>query len=270
MTLRTALLSGLVAGAIGAAVLVLAGPQPAQALQSRGDQAAVVRSFRSVLSRDPHPYELRRYALLMNDYGWTEQDVRRDLAERSDYRRYAAGSPLDTNAIITRAYEDILGREPDPSGMQSYRRHIIQEGWSEQDVRQSLRQSPEYRSTSRRTTSADGIIRRAYRDVLNRDPDPRGRDTYRRAILENGWDEQDVRQELRRSQGRQGLRGSQPARGQDYATQIVRNAYLAVLHREPDANGLRDYGARVVRDRWTQADIEKALRDSPEYRTKNR
>jgi hypothetical protein len=91
-----------------------------------------------------------------------------------------------------------------------------------------------------------------------------------RAILENGWDEQDVRQELRRGQGRQGLRASQPAGGQDYATQIVRRAYLAVLHREPDANGLRDYGARVVRDRWTQAEVEKALRDSPEYRIKNR
>jgi len=47
------------------------------------------------------------------------------------------------------------------------------------------------------------------------------------------------------------------------------NAYLAVLHREPDANGLRDYGARVVQDNWSQADIEKALRDSSEYRIKN-
>ena len=92
MILRTVLLSGLVVGAFGSPVLVLAGPSPALAFQPGGDQAAVVRSFRSVLSRDPHPYELRRYALLMDDYGWTEQDVRRDLAERSDYRRYSAGS----------------------------------------------------------------------------------------------------------------------------------------------------------------------------------
>lgn len=272
MTLRTVLLSGLVASAFGSAVLVLAGPSAALALQSGGDQAAVVRSFRSVLTRDPRPYELRRYALLMNDYGWTEQDIRRDLAERSDYRRYSAGSPLDTNAIITRAYEDILGRKPDPSGMQAYRRHIIQEGWSEQDVREALRQSPEYRSTTRRTTSADRIIGRAYQDVLKREPDPSGLDTYRRAILENGWDEQDVRRALRRSDERRAQRGGgKPGvRGQDYVTQVVRNAYLVVLHREPDANGLRDYGARVVQDNWSQADVEKALRDSPEYKSKNR
>jgi hypothetical protein len=258
-------------GAFAAAVLALVPPPPALAYQSGGDQAAVVRSFRSVLSRDPHPYEVRRYALLMDSYGWTEQDVRRDLSQRSDYRRYSAGSAIDTNAIITRAYEDILGREPDPSGMQSNRRHIIQDGWSEQDVRQSLRQSPEYRSTTRRTASADGIIRRAYRDVLEQEPDQSRLDTYRRAILENGWDEQDVRQVLRRGDDRRGQQGLGPgARGQDQVTQLVRNAYLNVLRREPDANGLRDYGARVVQDHWSQADIEKALRDSPEYRTKNR
>jgi TorA maturation chaperone TorD len=271
MTLRTVFLSGWAVGALGGAVLVLAGPSPALALQSRGDQEAVVRSFQSVLNRDPRPYELRRYALLMDDYGWTEQDVRRDLSERSDYRRYSAGSAFDTNAIITRAYEDILGRKPDPAGIQSYRRHIVEERWSEQDVREALRQSPEYNSSARRTTSADGIIRRAYRDVLKREPDPSGLSTYRRAILENGWDEQDVRQALRRSDERRGLRGGEPgARGQDYVTQVVRNAYLAVLHREPDATGLRDYGARVRQDKWSQADVEKALRDSPEYRTKHR
>jgi hypothetical protein len=49
-----------------------------------------------------------------------------------------------------------------------------------------------------------------------------------------------------------------------------RNAYLAVLNREPDANGLRDYGARVAQGSWSQAEVEKALRDSPEYKIKNR
>jgi TorA maturation chaperone TorD len=266
MTLRTVLLSGLV---FFSAVPVLTAAPQAQGLQSRGEQAAVVRSFRAVLDRDPHPYEVRRYALLMGEYGWTERDVRRDLAERSDYRRYTAGSAFDTNAIITRGYQDILGRRPDAAGLQSYRRHIIQEGWSEQDVREALRQSPEYRSTARRNTSADQIVGRAYRDELNRDPDPSGLETYRRAILESGWDEQDVRQELRRSDERRGLPGSGSAvRGQDHVTQVVRNAYLAVLDREPDATGMRDYGARVAQDNWSQADVERALRDSPEYRNR--
>lgn len=50
----------------------------------------------------------------------------------------------------------------------------------------------------------------------------------------------------------------------------MRRAYLAVLNREPDADGLRDYGARVQKDNWSQGDIEKALRESPEHRARNR
>jgi hypothetical protein len=233
----------------------------------------------------------------MNNYGWTEQDVRSDLRERSDYRRYSAGSGFDTDAVISRAYEDILAREPDQASRQSHRRHIMQEGWSEQDVRQALRQSPEYGSRANRTASADRIIGRAYQDVLNRQPDPGGLNTYRRAIIEEGWDEQDLRQVLLRSDEYRGQRGETATRrgdgttqrqdgaatqrgdrtatrdrdrDQGDVTQAVRNAYLAILNREPDATGLRDYGARVTQDHWTQADIERALRDSAEYKQKNR
>jgi hypothetical protein len=241
-------------------------------LQTRGDEAAVVRSFRAVVGRTPQPYELRRYALLMDQYGWTEEDVRRDLAERTDYRRYSKSSALmDVDDIIRRAYLDILDREPDPAGIQSYRRHIIQEGWSERDVREALRRSPEYNAPQRRTSSADRIIRRAYLDVLKREPDPSGLDTYRRAILEDGWDEYDVRRALRRSEERRELQGAtRGAPGMDDVQAVVRRAYLNVLRREPDGDGLRDYGNRVLRDGWTQADVERALRSSDEYRTKFR
>jgi hypothetical protein len=273
MRLRTALLTGLVASTLAGAVPAVAAPLPALLLQSRSDQAAVVRAFRAVVRRDPNPLELRRYALLMDDYGWTEADVRSDLAERTDYRRYSDNSSYDTDGIIRRAYRDILGREPDPAGFASYRKHIIQEQWSEQDVREALRRSPEYRSGNRRNLSADTIIRRAYLDILKREPDPDGLRAYRRAILDDGWDEHDVRQALRRSEERRerglGGTGRGAGRSQDYVTETVRNAYRAVLGREPDAAGLHDYGLRVTRDNWTQAQIERALRDSPEYRSKH-
>jgi hypothetical protein len=240
-------------------------------LQSRWDEAAVIRSFRAVVGRNPHPYELRRYAVLMDDYGWTEEDVRRDLAERTDYRRYSKSQALmDVDDIIRRAYLDILGREPDPAGIRSYRQHIVQEGWSEREVREALRRSPEYNSPDRRLASADRIIRRAYQDILRREPDPEGLQTYRRAIVEDGWDEYDVRRALRRSDERREIRSGRDLRTQDTASEIVRRAYLNVLRREPDEAGLRDYGNRVARDNWTQADVERALRDSDEYRQKFR
>ncbi len=49
------------------------------------------------------------------------------------------------------------------------------------------------------------------------------------------------------------------------AEAIVRRAYLEVFRREPDAAS-RGWVDRVLRDNWSQADVERELRRSPEYR----
>src|SRR5262245_35986336 len=78
----------------------------------------------------------------------------------------------DADAIVRRAYEDVLNREPDAEGMRIYRSHIIDDGWSEQQVRQSLRESQEYRTDHTMTLGkAQEIVRQAYLNVLHREPD---------------------------------------------------------------------------------------------------
>jgi hypothetical protein len=104
----------------------------------------------------------------------------------------------------------------------------------------------------------DVIVRRAYQDILERDPDPAGLRTYRSRIIDDGWTEQQVRDALRASpEYREKTRAK--------AEEIVRRAYLSVLKREPDA-GSAGYVNRVLRDNWTQADVERELRRSPEFR----
>jgi hypothetical protein len=49
------------------------------------------------------------------------------------------------------------------------------------------------------------------------------------------------------------------------AEEIVRRAYLEVLRREPDSAS-RGYVDRVLRDNWSQNDVERELRRSAEYR----
>ena len=246
-------------------------------LYSHLEEAAITRAFRSVLNREPTGSELRRYVTLMEENNWTEADVRRDLGSRTDYQRYSSNRRgMRPEAIVRRAYQDILGRDPDPEGMRTYRSNIIDKGWSEQDVREALRNSPEYASGGARTASADRIIRRAYQDILGREPDPSGLETYRRNIVERGWDEQDVRTALRRSEERRGaVTGVRNGRvtsqnlSDAEAADMVRRAYLSVLNREPDANGMRDYKARVLNDRWTEQQLVNALRNSDEYRSKH-
>jgi hypothetical protein len=53
------------------------------------------------------------------------------------------------------------------------------------------------------------------------------------------------------------------------AEEIVRRAYQAVLRREPDP-GSRPYVDKVMRDHWSQQDVERELRKSPEFRNKGR
>ena len=228
------------------------------------EEDEVRRAFQSVLNREPTNSELRRYKSLMEDERWTEADVRRDLTSRTDYHRYSTNRGMKPESIIRRAYQDILGRDPDPEGMSTYRSNIIDRGWTEQDVREALRNSPEYQTGPARTASADRIIHRAYQDILGRQPDPEGLDTYRRNIIERGWDEQDVRTALRRSQERHDVVRGQRTVSDAEAEDIVRRAYQSVLKREPDASGMREYKARILNDRWTEQQVVSALRSSPE------
>jgi hypothetical protein len=109
------------------------------------------------------------------------------------------GGP-DPDRIVRRAYQDVLGREPDDSGLREYRSRIIDDGWTERQVREALRDSPEYRDKTTMTRAkAEAIVRRAYLAVLNREPDAGGSAGYINAVLRNNWSQQDVERELRKS-----------------------------------------------------------------------
>ena len=254
---------------LGAAVL---GGAPA-ARASSSDDKAIRRAFADVLQREPSDREMRRYRDLMEDAHWSERDVRNDLRDRSDYRRHAP----DPDRVVRRAYQDILDREPDTDGLRLYRSRMIDQGWTEQDVREALRKSPEYALHSGQ--SAERIVRRAYQDILARDPDPNGLATYRRKIVDQGWDEQDVRQALRKSpeyrqksQGTSGGVAAQSGKSKSSMTRaeaedVVRRAYQSVLGRDPDA-GSQGYVDRVLRDHWSEADVARELRKGAEYRNR--
>lgn len=103
---------------------------------------------------------------------------------------------------------------------------------------------------------ADDIIRRAFVDLLSREPDLRGPNVYRDLLMTQGWTEQMVRDNIRRGEEFR-LEG---------ADRIVRQAYLEVLGREPDPSGLASYRGRLLQYNWTGQDVRAALRNSEEYR----
>lgn len=115
------------------------------------------------------------------------------------------------------------------------------------------------------STSPELIVQRAYQDILERDPDPAGMRVYRTHIIDDGWTEQQVRDDLRRSPEYREKNAMTRAK----AEEIVRQAYVAVLNREPDP-GSRGYVDAVFRKTMTREELERELRNSPEYRNRAR
>ena len=253
-----------------AAVLAVQGAAlvtPAQARNSapqssaQKQDAVITRAFRDILKREPTSTEMRRYRSLMSDAYWTEADVREDVRAIRDRKDGWDRPPSDPDRIIRRAYRDILHREPDPDGLRHYRIEMIDNGWTEQDVRRALRTSAEHEKV--RQESADRVIRSAYQDLLGREPDERGLTRYRTEMLRNGWTERDVREAIRKSPEYR----EKNMMTRDKAVEIVTRAYRGVLGRDPDP-GAEPYIQKVLRDKWTQTDVERELRKSDEYRNK--
>jgi HEAT repeat protein len=164
----------------------------------------------------------------------------------------SAATVASAEEQVREAYYDVLGRAPDPSGMQTYRKRVLEDDWSAGRIRDALRESDEYKNNR-----VDIWIRRSYQAVLGRDPDPAGLKAYRKAISEEGWSEERLRDFLRKSDEYKQKRNEI----------IVRRAYLIVLGRQPDPAGLKTYVDKV-RDGWDFGDVCRALRDSDEYRNK--
>jgi Peptidase inhibitor family I36 len=102
----------------------------------------------------------------------------------------------DVDRIVRRAYEDILDRQPDQAGLRLYRSRMIDDGWTEKQVRDALKSSPEYKQSS--VKNAQEIVKRAYQSVLKRDPDAAA-GAYVNRVLKDGWTQSDVERELRKS-----------------------------------------------------------------------
>jgi hypothetical protein len=259
---------------LAASVAASAGvSSPQSGVQKFFADVEIDSAFRNALGRSPDDSEKRLYRVRIFEDHWSLEDIERDLRGRRDYWRHDderyrqepsySQDRRDIDDMIRRAYRDVLGREADTDGLRLYRSNVMERGWTERQVRDALRSSPEHRTNP--TAAADRVIKRAYNDVLGRDPDPAGLYEYRNKMTQHGWDEHDVREALRNSpELRQKANISEAE-----ARAIVRRAYRSVLGREPDP-AAEGYVQRVLREHWGEREVARELRNSPEYLNKQR
>ena len=170
---------------------------------------------------------------------------------RGGPRPFIAWEQRDAERAVRAVYRDYLGREPDPAGLRNYTGRLLDAGWSEEQLRDVFRRSPEFRERDVET-----IIRRAYRDELGREPDAPGVGAYVRG-LNRGMTEPELRAELRRSREAVEYR----------ARESVTRAYRELLRRDPDPAGLENYVRLIVQKGWDDSKVRDALRRGDEYRT---
>ena len=98
----------------------------------------VRQAYLDILDREADAKGLVQYAGIVEDRGWSEDRLRNELRRSREYRDITIPNQ------IARAYQEVLGREPDSAGRSFYTRQIISRGWTETRVRDALKQSPEY------------------------------------------------------------------------------------------------------------------------------
>ena len=92
-----------------------------------------------------------------------------------------------------------------------------------------------------------------------------------RNLKSEGWNDRitslrvQIASREERARDRDDQRRGQPMTRAE-AQDIVRRAYIAVLKREPDASGAEGFISVVMRENWSQPDVERELRKSAEYR----
>jgi hypothetical protein len=139
-------------------------------------------------------------------------------------------------------------------------RDLKTNGWD--DKISSLRVGAPGRTMAGQGGDVDRIIRQAYREVLDREPDPQGMEIYRNHMVRDGWSDDKVRQSLK-SSPEYAQKGGMTA---EKAQEVVRRAYLSVLKREPDPSS-KTFVEKVLSG-WSQQDVENELRKSDEYKRK--
>jgi len=163
---------------------------------------------------------------------------------------FARWERRDAERIVRAAYRDILGRDADGQGLRLYMSRLVDAGWSEEQLRDSLRRSDEFKNRD-----LDAIIRRAFHDVLGREPDASGIASYKRS-LSRGMTEREMREDLRHSHEGE----------EKQITLAVTRAYREILRREPDPAGLEMYVKEMRQNKMTEADVRDSLRHSEEFR----
>ena len=130
--------------------------------------ADINRLYRELLGRDADPTGLVANA------GASLDVIRKSIMDSDEYRSKSAGGGGTGTSDTTRLFRELLGRDPDPTGL------AVNQGASVEDIRQGIISSPEYQARNAGAAAppsgggGGSGIEAIYQEMLGRAPDPTG------------------------------------------------------------------------------------------------
>jgi uncharacterized secreted protein with C-terminal beta-propeller domain len=176
--------------------------------------------------------------------GWSTS-----LAQGASREAVAAAVQNSTESqtdTVNRLYETYLGRDAEADGLNFWLGYLSQ-GHSAEELQAQILGSAEYLSRHGGTTA--GFLTALYHDLLHRDMDESGRQTWT-AALAAGASRDRVAWMITHSDEASRL--------------VVQDMYETYLHRQADDTGLNAFAAALAQGRPSQ-DVRRLILGSPEY-----
>ncbi len=228
------------------------------------ESAAVYRLYLATLDRTPDHTGHEYWTMLLISEEKTLLEVARGFVGSAEFQ--ATYGSLDNAAFATLLYDNVLGRDPDASGLASWTARL-DDGMSRAEVVLGFAQSGEFISITEGEASAfarsgtrgnwGDDVYRLYQATLDRAPDATGFAKWCEQLAD-GQSLQDVAADFVRSDEFQATYGSL-----DNAA-FVTLLYNNVLGRDPDASGLASWIAQLDTG-LSRPEVVRGFSQSPEF-----
>lgn len=249
-------------------------------LAAQSAEDVVYDAFEEVLDRRPTRDELNHYVDQVENQRWSYSDMARELRrnnrssqERSSHSDRARGRHPERDYYEKRrwvesAFEEHLGRLPTRVEMDSYCDMCLDHGYSRSDLERRI--SSDFQGQARGSYRDDSyyeydryssgeevewIIAELFKTELDQEVDEASLRKYRRLMIDDGWSERRVRQDI--------LSSPELVRGR-YEKYVVR-AYEDLLDRTPSPRERDGYVQDMIRHRWDEQKLRSMIKKSREY-----
>ena len=239
----------------------------------------VIDVFDDLLDRSPTRREMRKYSDLADYRQYDYEDLERRIHDDYDvhsrerkhvsYRRVKDYEIYRTRRWVEADFEKHVGRLPDEYEMQEYCEYGIDENLSEweleclirddyQGIRESYWNDRNYHYDFPRYTSvreAEIIVEEAYQDYLGRSPERGGMRNYVSLMMDEGWPEKRIRENIKNSREAFIERNKR----------VVEKAFEDLLDRSPSSRERDDYLEEMYDRHWDEGDLRDDIRRGEEF-----